>query len=94
LTGCGPVAPQHLAVFIVGVAIRQSLLSWTTIGIFLRLIDKVLLTPAWFGAIRVLGAALLLAMPTPAGLSVAGQRMLARSIWRSWFGSLTLSTTL
>src|SRR5258705_6579965 len=33
LTGCGPVAPQHLAVFFVGIAIRQSLLSWTAIGV-------------------------------------------------------------
>jgi hypothetical protein len=29
LTGCGPVTPQHLAVFFVCIAIRQSLPSWT-----------------------------------------------------------------
>src|SRR6476659_6076210 len=55
LTGCGPVAPQHLAVFLVRIAVRQSLPSWTAIGVFLRQIDKVLLTeaPLRFGARRL-----------------------------------------
>src|ERR1700730_10710705 len=46
LTGCGPVTPQHLAVFFVCIAIRQSLLSWTAIGVLLRQIYKVLLAEA------------------------------------------------
>ena len=46
LTGSGPVAPQHLAVFFVCVAIRQSFLSWTAIGVLLWQIGKVLLTEA------------------------------------------------
>jgi hypothetical protein len=35
LTGCGPVTPQPLAVFFVCIAIRQSLPSWTEIGVLL-----------------------------------------------------------
>src|SRR6201993_3249798 len=46
LTGCGPVAPQHLAVFFVCIAIRQSLPGWTAIGVFLRQMGKILLTEA------------------------------------------------
>src|SRR5690348_5183868 len=46
LTGSGPVAPQHLAVFFVCVAIRQSLPSGTAIGVLLWQIGKVLLTEA------------------------------------------------
>jgi hypothetical protein len=45
LTGCGPIAPQHLAVFFVCIAIRQSL-PWTAIGVFFRQIRKVLFTEA------------------------------------------------
>src|SRR4029434_6733311 len=54
LTGCGPVAPQHLAVFLARKAIWQPLPSWTAIGVFLRQIGKVLLTeaPLRFGARR------------------------------------------
>src|ERR1700757_1075676 len=46
LTRVGPVAPQHLVGFFVCIAIRQSLPGRTTIGVFLRQIDKVLLTEA------------------------------------------------
>ena len=46
LTGCGPVAPQHLALFFVCIAIWQPLPSRTAIGVLLRQIDKVLLTEA------------------------------------------------
>src|SRR6516225_6916179 len=46
LTGGGPVVPQHLAVFLVCIAIRQLLPGWTAIGVFLWQIDKVLLTQA------------------------------------------------
>src|SRR5215475_11576509 len=46
LTGCGPVAPQHLAVFLVRITIRQSLPSWTAIGVLLRQISEVLLAEA------------------------------------------------
>src|SRR5262245_31749843 len=46
LTGCGPVASQHFAVFFVCIAIRQLLPGWTAIGILLWQIDKVLLTEA------------------------------------------------
>src|SRR6185295_3387146 len=55
LTGCGPVAPQHLAVFFVCIAIRQSLPSWTAIGVLCWQICKVLLTeaPLRFGARRL-----------------------------------------
>src|ERR1700676_38099 len=55
LTGCGPVTPQHLAVFFVSIAIRQSLPSWTAIGVLLRQIRKVLLTeaPVRFGPRRL-----------------------------------------
>ena len=49
LTDCGPVTPQHLAVFFVCVAIRQSLPSWTAIGVLPWQIRKVLLTEAPFG---------------------------------------------
>src|ERR1700754_683473 len=54
LTGCGPVTPQHLAIFFSCIAIRQSLPSWTAIGVLLRQIGKVLLTeaPLRFGARR------------------------------------------
>src|ERR1700752_5485020 len=54
LTGCGPVAPQHLAVFFVCIAIRQPLPSRTAIGVFLRQKGKVLLAeaPLRFGARR------------------------------------------
>src|ERR1700731_3773471 len=52
LTGCGPVTPQHLAVFFVCIAIRQSLPSRTAIGALLRQIRKPMLTeaPLRFGA--------------------------------------------
>jgi hypothetical protein len=55
LTGCGPVTPQHLAVFFVCIAIRQSLPRWTAVGILLWQIRKVLLTeaPLRFGARRL-----------------------------------------
>src|ERR1700730_17824779 len=46
LTGCGPVAPYPLAIFLVRKAIRQLLPSRTAIGVFLRQIDKVLLAEA------------------------------------------------
>src|SRR5258705_11391198 len=46
LTGCGPVAPQHLAVFLAREAIWQLLPSWTAIGVLLWQIDKVLLAEA------------------------------------------------
>ena len=46
LTSCGPVAPQPLAVFLARKAIRQSLPSWTAIGVLLWQIDKVLLAEA------------------------------------------------
>src|SRR6478735_9040428 len=36
LTGCGPVAPYPLAIFLVRKAIRQLLPSRTAIGVFLR----------------------------------------------------------
>jgi hypothetical protein len=52
LTGCGPVTPQHLAVFFVCIAIRQSLPRWTAVGWQIR---KVLLieAPLRFGARRL-----------------------------------------
>src|SRR5262249_13132604 len=55
LTRCGPVAPQHLAVFFGCIAIRQSLPGRTAIGVLLWQIDEVLLTeaPVRFGARRV-----------------------------------------
>src|SRR6185436_17787451 len=55
LTGRVPVTPQLLAVFFVCIAIRQSLPSWTAIGVLLRQIRKVLLTeaPLRFGARRL-----------------------------------------
>src|ERR1044072_9784871 len=55
LTGCGPVTPQHLAIFFVCIAIRQSLPSGTAIGVLLWQIRKVLLTeaPLRFGARRL-----------------------------------------
>lgn len=46
LTGGGPVAPQHLAVFLIRKAIWQLLSSWTAIGVLLLQIDKVLLAKA------------------------------------------------
>jgi hypothetical protein len=46
LTGRGPVAPQHLAVFFVCIAIRQSLSSWTAIGVLLWQIGKPCRSPA------------------------------------------------
>src|SRR6187551_4087963 len=54
LTGCGPVT-QHLAIFFICIAIRQSLPSWTAIGVLLWQIRKVLLTeaPLRFGARRL-----------------------------------------
>ncbi len=45
-TSVGPVAPQHLVGFFVCIAIRQPLPGRTTIGVFLRQIDKVPLTDA------------------------------------------------
>src|ERR1700741_14823 len=42
LTGGGPVTTQHLAVFFVCIAIRQSLPSWATIGVLIWQISKVL----------------------------------------------------
>src|SRR5271168_920581 len=41
LTGCGPVAPYPLAIFLASKAISQLLPSRAPIGIFLRQIDKV-----------------------------------------------------
>src|SRR3954470_22022680 len=46
LAGVGSVAPQHLVGFFVCIAIRQPLAGRTTIGVFLRQIDKVLLAEA------------------------------------------------
>jgi hypothetical protein len=46
LTGCGPVAPYPLAVFLARKAIWQLLPSRTTIGVCLWQIDKVLLAEA------------------------------------------------
>jgi hypothetical protein len=46
LTGRGPVTPQHLAVFFVCITIRQSLPSWTAIGVIPWQIRKVLLAEA------------------------------------------------
>src|ERR1700760_4784780 len=46
LTGCRPVAPHPLAIFLTRKAIRQLLPSRATIGVFLRQIDKVLLAEA------------------------------------------------
>src|SRR5271156_5123695 len=42
LTGCGPVAPYPLAIFLASKAISQLLPSRAPISIFLRQIDKVL----------------------------------------------------
>src|SRR5437763_16940973 len=55
LTGCGPVAPYPLAIFLVRKAIRQLLPSRTAIGLFLRQIDKVLLaeTAICLGSVRL-----------------------------------------
>jgi hypothetical protein len=44
LTGCGPVAPHPLAVFLIGEAIRQALACWTAIGVLLWQIDEVVLS--------------------------------------------------
>src|SRR6202007_2131632 len=46
LTGGGPVTTQHLAVFFVCIAIRQSLPSWAAIGVLIWQISKVLFTEA------------------------------------------------
>lgn len=46
LTGCGPVAPQHLAVLLARKAIWQLLPGWTAIGVLLWQIDKVLFAEA------------------------------------------------
>ena len=46
LTGCGPVAPYLLAIFLACEAIWQLLPGRTAIGVFLRQIDKVLLAEA------------------------------------------------
>ena len=46
LTGCGPVAPYPLAVFLIRKAIWQLLSSRTAIGVLLWQIDKVLLAEA------------------------------------------------
>src|SRR6516225_8952108 len=46
LTGGGPVAPQHFAVFFVCIAIWQPLPSRTAIGVLLRQIGKVLFAEA------------------------------------------------
>jgi hypothetical protein len=46
LTGCGPVAPYLLAVFLARKAIWQLLPSRTAIGVLLVQIDKVLLAEA------------------------------------------------
>src|SRR6202000_3204114 len=46
LTGCRPVAPHPLAIFLTREAIWQLLPSRATIGVFLRQIDKVLLAEA------------------------------------------------
>src|SRR5271168_3613516 len=46
LTGCGPVAPYPLAIFLASKAISQLLPSRAPIGIFLREIDKVLFAEA------------------------------------------------
>jgi hypothetical protein len=43
LAGCGPVASYPLAIFLIREPIRQAFVSWTAIGVLLRLIDKVLL---------------------------------------------------
>src|SRR5262249_26975148 len=46
LTGVGPAARQDLVGLFVFIAIRHPLAGRTTIGVFLRQIDKVLLTEA------------------------------------------------